>query len=42
MKFDDVSGASGGAESKDIRVEMSGGTVHGHPITESEYIKLTT
>lgn len=40
MEFDDIIGASAGAETKYMRVEMSGGTIHGHPITESEYKKL--
>lgn len=41
MKFNDVIGASVGKETKYIRVEESGGTIHGHPITEDEYKKLT-
>gem|GEM_PF-5835799 len=40
MGFDDVIGASAGAETKYMRVEMSGGTIHGHPITKAEYKKL--
>lgn len=40
MKFDKVIGASGGKETSYMRVEFSGGTIHGHPITELEYIKL--
>ncbi len=40
MEFDDVIGASGGKETKYIRVEESSGTIHGHPITEDEYKKL--
>ena len=39
-EFDDVIGASDGVETKYMRVEMSGGTIHGHPITKSEYLKL--
>ncbi len=41
MELDDVVGASGGKETKYIRVEESGGTIHGHPITEEEFRKLT-
>ena len=33
-------GASGGRESRWIRVEYSGGTIHGHPITQQEYQRL--
>ena len=40
MEFNDIIGASGGAETKYMRVEMSGGTIHGHPITKAEYKKL--
>ena len=40
MKFNDVIGASAGAETNYIRVEFSGGTIHGHPITKVEYNKL--
>ncbi|MCW6111095.1 hypothetical protein [Clostridium sporogenes] len=40
MEFDDVIGASAGAEIKYMRIEMSGGTIHGHPITKAEYKKL--
>lgn len=41
MELDNVVGASGGKETKYIRVEESGGTIHGHPITEEEFRKLT-
>ena len=41
MEFSDEVGASGGKGSKWVRVEESGGTIHGHPITESEFLKLT-
>ena len=41
MELDDVVGASGGKETKYIRVEESSGTIHGHPITEEEFRKLT-
>lgn len=40
-KFDHVVGASDGKETKYMRVEYSGGTIHGHPITEAEYKKHT-
>jgi len=40
MEFDEVIGASGGAESRWVRVEESAGTIHGHPITRREYLKL--
>jgi hypothetical protein len=40
MEFESVVGASDGGESRWIRVEESGGTIHGHPITELEYNKL--
>lgn len=40
-KFDQIVGASLGKETQYIRVEYSGGTIHGHPITEAEYKKLT-
>jgi hypothetical protein len=34
-------GAGGGKSSRWVRVEESGGTIHGHPITEQEFQKLT-
>lgn len=37
----DEIGASAGKSSRWVRVEESGGTIHGHPITEQEYKKLT-
>ncbi|GAK40673.1 polymorphic toxin-type HINT domain-containing protein [Paenibacillus urinalis] len=40
MKFDKVIGASEGVETQYVRVEYSGGTIHGHPITQAEYNKL--
>ena len=40
MEFDEVIGASLGKETKYMRVEFSSGTIHGHPITKSEYNKL--
>ena len=38
--YDSVIGAASGKETKYVRIEMSGGTIHGHPISESEYHKL--
>jgi filamentous hemagglutinin len=40
MEFDNVVGAKNGQASKWVRVERSGNTIHGHPITKSEYLKL--
>jgi len=40
MKFDKVVGASNGIETQYVRVEMSANTIHGHPITKAEYLKL--
>lgn len=40
MRFDEIIGASEGVETR-FRVEYSGGTIHSHPITEAEFIKLT-
>ncbi len=40
MEFDEVIGASNGKESIWIRVESSGGTIHGHPIKVEEFKKL--
>lgn len=39
-KYDGIIGASGGKETQYIRIENNSGTIHGHPITESEYMKL--
>ncbi|PSL47547.1 RHS repeat-associated protein [Chitinophaga niastensis] len=39
--FDDIIGASEGKETKYVRVEHSANTIHGHPITEAEFKKLT-
>ena len=36
-----VIGACSGKESQWVRVEESGGTIHGHPITRGEFLKLT-
>jgi hypothetical protein len=41
MEFADEIGASGGSSSRWVRVEESGGTIHGHPITLAEFLKLT-
>ena len=40
MEFSYIIGASAGSGIKYMRVEMSGGTIHGHPKTKSEYKKL--
>ncbi len=39
-KYDYIIGASNGKETQYVRIENSGGTNHGHPITEAEYKKL--
>lgn len=39
-KYDYIVGACSGNETKFVRIEMTSGTIHGHPITESEYLKL--
>ncbi len=39
-EFENIIGASGGKETRYIRIENSNGTIHGHPITENEYRKL--
>ncbi|WP_165073864.1 RHS repeat-associated core domain-containing protein [Paludisphaera rhizosphaerae] len=41
MEFPDEIGASAGKPSRWVRVEESGGTIHGHPITAEEFQKLT-
>jgi hypothetical protein len=41
MEFPDEIGASGGSSSRWVRVEESGGTIHGHPITLKEFLRLT-
>jgi len=41
MEMPEEIGASGGKSSRWMRVEMSGNTIHGHPITEVEFNKLT-
>ncbi len=40
MKFTNIIGAKNGLETTCIRVECSGKTIHGHPITFDEYLKL--
>ncbi|WP_139179534.1 pre-toxin TG domain-containing protein [Lihuaxuella thermophila] len=40
IELDEVVGASDGQKTKYMRVEYSANTIHGHPITESEYKKL--
>nr|WP_241488375.1 RHS repeat-associated core domain-containing protein [Winslowiella iniecta] len=40
-EMDDLIGASEGKDSKWIRVEESGGTIHGHPISLAECLRLT-
>jgi hypothetical protein len=37
MQFEQEIGASGGESSRWVRVEESGGTIHGHPITQAEF-----
>lgn len=39
MEFDEVIGATSGKETMYVRVEYSGGTIHGHPITLEEFNK---
>lgn len=41
MAFDHFIGACDGKEVKWMRVEFSGGTIHGHPISLEEFRKLT-
>ena len=38
--YGSVIGAASGKETKYVRIEMSAGTIQGHPISESEYLKL--
>ena len=38
--YDRIIGATNGKETRYVRIENSVGTIHGHPITESEYLKL--
>ena len=39
-KYNDIIGATGGKETQYIRIENSANTIHGHPISKSEYLKL--
>lgn len=41
MEFPSEVGASGGKSSRWVRVEESGGTIHGHPIPYEEFLKLS-
>jgi hypothetical protein len=41
MEFRDIIGASAGNESRWVRVEQSRNTIHGHPITQQAYERLT-
>jgi len=41
MAFREIIGASAGNESRWVRVEESSNTIHGHPITQQEYERLT-
>jgi len=40
MEFDEIIGASAGQGTRFIRVELSAGTIHGHPITPAEATRL--
>ena len=39
-EYDEIIGACSGKETRYVRIEYSGGVIHGHPITEREYKKL--
>ena len=41
MEFYEIIGVSEGTPTRFVRVEMSANVIHGHPITEAEYKKLT-
>jgi len=41
MDMGDVVWASEGKVSQWVRVEFSGGTIHGYPISKNEFLKLT-
>ena len=41
MEFAEEVGASEGKVSRWVRVEGSAGTIHGHPISEAEFRRLT-
>jgi hypothetical protein len=40
MEFDNYIGACNGIETRYVRVELTAGIIHGHPISYSEYIRL--
>ena len=40
QRYDDIIGATNGKETQFGRIENSANTIHGHPISESEYFKL--
>ncbi|WP_455830519.1 RHS repeat-associated core domain-containing protein [Pseudomonas fluorescens] len=41
MEYPESIGASDGVPSRWIRIELSAGTIHGHPISEQEFRRLT-
>jgi len=41
FKSDGIVGAKNGIETPYVRVEISADTIHGHPITSTEYTQLT-
>ena len=41
MEYPDSIGASEGSPSRWIRIELSANTIHGHPISEREFRRLT-
>ena len=41
MEFYEIIGVSEGTPTRFVRVEMNANVIHGHPITEAEYKKLT-
>lgn len=41
MEYAESIGASEGAPSRWIRIELSAKTIHGHPISEQEFKRLT-
>lgn len=38
--YSQIIGANGGKETNYVRIENSSNTIHGHPISKSEYLKL--
>lgn len=40
FKFDSIIGANSGKETSCVRIECSANTIHGHPISESNYMEL--